>query len=127
MFYLPQSLAYLVVSPWARQHRRRRLAQAAGVGLLVDQERLPILPECDMLCRHFGLNPLGLIGSGSLLIAADQTSAAAIVGRLTSQGIAAVTIGQIVPADQGCRIRTTDGSLRPLPTFTRDEITRLFP
>ena len=103
------------------------LAQAAGVGLLVDQERLPILPECDMLCRHFGLNPLGLIGSGSLLIAADQTSAAAIVGRLTSQGIAAVTIGQIVPADQGCRIRTTDGSLRPLPTFTRDEITRLFP
>ena len=102
------------------------LAQAAGVGLLIDQERLPILPECAMLCRHFGLDPLGLIGSGSLLIAADQDRAAAIVSRLTSQGIAAVTIGQIVPADQGCRIRTADGSLGPLPTFARDEITRLF-
>ena len=28
--------------------------------------------------------------------------------------------------EEGCRLRLPDGSIRPLPTFPRDEITRLF-
>jgi hydrogenase expression/formation protein HypE len=102
------------------------LAQAASVGLVVDQSRLPILPECEALCRHFGLDPLGLIGSGSLLIAAVADHAASIVARLESEQIPAAVIGHIVPAQEGCHLRSPDGSLRPLPTFPRDEITRLF-
>ncbi len=102
------------------------LAQAAKVGLVVDEARLPILPECETLCRHFKLDPLGLIGSGSLLIAAAEDRAAAIVDRLESEGIAGAVIGRIVAAEEGYRLRSADGSLRPLPTFPRDEITRLF-
>jgi len=102
------------------------LAQAAGVGLLIEEERLPLLDECRAVCRHFGLDPLGLIGSGSLLIAAAKDRAAAIVRRIESEGIAAARIGEVVAADQGCRIRSADGRLRPLPTFPRDEIARLF-
>ncbi len=102
------------------------LAQAAKVGLLVDQARLPILPECQALCRHFGLDPLGLIGSGALLIAAAKPRAQAIVEKLESEDIAAVTIGEVVPAAEGCHLKGVDQRLRPLPTFPRDEITRLF-
>jgi hydrogenase maturation factor len=53
----------------------QELAEAAGLGLLVDRERLPILPQCAIMCRHLGLDPLGLIGSGSLLIAAGEDRA----------------------------------------------------
>jgi hydrogenase maturation factor len=102
------------------------LAQAARVGLVIDESRLPIFPECEMLCRRFGLDPLGLIGSGALLIAAAKDRADGMVGRLRSEGIAAAEIGEVVSADQGCRIRSADGRLRALPTFDRDEITRLF-
>jgi len=102
------------------------LAQAARVGLIVDEPRLPVLPECETLCRQFGLDPLGLIGSGSLLIASARDRAAAMVERLRSEGIAAAEIGEVVPAEQGCRFRSADGRLRPLPSFARDEITRLF-
>jgi hydrogenase expression/formation protein HypE len=102
------------------------LAQAAKVGLVIDETQLPLLPECETLCRHFGLDPLGLIGSGSLLIAAARDRRAAIVERLRSEGIAAAEIGEVVSAEQGCQMRSADGSLRPLPTFPRDEITRLF-
>src|SRR5512136_500269 len=35
------------------------LAQASGVGLAIDEDRLPFLPETVSLCRHFGLEPLG--------------------------------------------------------------------
>ena len=102
------------------------LAQAAGVGLLIEEGQLPFLDECRAVCRHFGLDPLGLIGSGSLLIAAAKDQAAAIVRRIESEGIAAAEIGEVVPADQGCRIRSADRRLRPLPSFPRDEIARLF-
>ena len=102
------------------------LAQAAGVGLIVDEARLPVLPECRMLCRRLGLDPLGLIGSGALLIAAEAGRAEAILERLRSAGIAAAAIGQIVERQQGCRLRRAGGTLAPLPTFARDEITRLF-
>ena len=102
------------------------LAQASNVGLVIEEKRLPILPECDALCRHFGLDPLGLIGSGSLLIAAANDRAEAIIQRLQSEGIAAALIGEVVPVEEECRIRSPNRTLRPLPTFSRDEIARLF-
>jgi hydrogenase expression/formation protein HypE len=102
------------------------LAQAAGVGLVVDEERLPLLPKCKALCGHFKLDPLGLIASGSLLIAADTSHVAAIIERLQVEGTAATAIGEVSAAEQGCRLRQPDGSTRPLPTFAADEITRLF-
>ena len=102
------------------------LAEAAGVGLVVDRESLPLLPECETVCRHFGLDPLGLIASGSLLIAAEKNRASAIVEQLRSQGIAAAEVGEVVPAEQGCTLRLANRAERPLPAFPRDEITRLF-
>jgi hydrogenase maturation factor len=102
------------------------LAHAAGVGLLIEETQLPILPECEILCRHLGLDPLGLIASGSLLIAAAEDRTPRIVQRVQSQGIPAAVIGQVVPVEQGCSLRLADGSLRLLPTFPQDELTRLF-
>jgi hydrogenase maturation factor len=104
----------------------RELAEAAGLGLRIERERIPVLPECRLMCRHLGLDPLGLIGSGSLLIAAAPGHAAAIVERLTAEGIPATVIGRLVSADEGRRLRAADGTLEPLPDFPRDEITRLY-
>ena len=104
----------------------RELARASGVGLVIDQQQLPVLPECDTLCKFFGLQPLGLIASGSLLMAVEPGQAEEIVGRIQSEGIAATVIGSVVSAAEGCSLRSVNGSLSPLPSFPRDEITRLF-
>lgn len=102
------------------------LAEAAGLGLRVDSDRLPVLPECALMCRHLGLDPLGLIGSGSLLIAAPGEDARRIADKLTDANIAATIIGELTSAHEGRRLRSADGSLVPLPQFSRDELTRLF-
>jgi len=102
------------------------LAHASNVGLVIDEQQLLVVTECQTLCRHFGLDPLGVIASGSLLISAAEDRSQAIVKRLAEAGINATLIGEVVPADQGCRMRSADGTLRPLPEFPRDEITRLF-
>ncbi len=85
-----------------------------------------LLPECALVSRHFGLDPWSLLASGALLIAAEQPRAAAIVERLRFEGIPAEVIGRMVPADEGCTIRVAGQPPRPLPTFPRDEIVRLF-
>jgi len=102
------------------------LAQAADVGLVIEEARLPILPECQALCDHFGLDPLGLIGSGALLISAARNSADAIVKRLESENIRASVIGEVVDRSEGLHMRRATQSMIPLPTFARDEIARLF-
>lgn len=101
------------------------MAQASGVGLEIREEALPYLPETLVLCQHFGLEPLGVIASGALLIAADPDFTPGIVKNLDQAGIKAAVIGQVQPAEQG-RWLLGSARTRPLPTFARDEITRLF-
>jgi len=101
------------------------LAQAAGVGLKIVEGQLPYLPETLALCQHFGLDPLGVIGSGALLLAVDPTRSAEMIDRLEQAQIKAAIIGQVQAAEQG-RVLAGPTGTRPLPTFDRDEITRLF-
>ena len=72
----------------------RELAVAAGRALVVHAERVPILPPAARLCALLGADPLGLIGSGSLLICCDPDQAEALLARLDGAGIAAADIGE---------------------------------
>lgn len=101
------------------------LAQAAGVGLEIEAAAIPVWPETRILCAHFGLDVLGVIASGSLLIACPPGETPAILDALNGAGIPATAIGRAVEPDAGCRLLTADGA-QPLPTFARDEIARLF-
>ena len=101
------------------------LAEAASVGLEIMAEELPFLPETLALCQHFGLDPLGVIASGALLLAAEPRFSEQILTGLAGAGIRASRIGRVQPPEQG-RLLVSVGGTRPLPSFTRDEITRLF-
>lgn len=101
------------------------LAEAAGVGLAIDEAGIPILPETMAFCEALGLNPLGLIASGALLLAVAPNDEAAIRAALVREGISAHHIGRVVEHEQGLTINGRCGS-RPLPRFDQDELTRLF-
>jgi hydrogenase maturation factor len=100
------------------------LAKAANVGLQIEEEAIPIMPLCRDFCRRLGLNPLGLIASGSLLVTASAKKSNRIVNALEKDGFAAVRIGRIMPPDFGLRLLRRGRALR-LPRFSRDEIARL--
>ena len=101
------------------------IAKAAAVGLMVDEDRIPILPECSAFCSALGLNPLGLIASGALLAAVAPDDAPRLISALGREGIAAHEIGRITPPEEGLKMRTKDG-IRNLPVFERDELARFF-
>src|SRR5262245_30654141 len=101
------------------------LAQAADVGLRVDRERIPVLPEGRLLCEAFGLDPLGTIASGSLLLAVGADEADSVVSACRGAGIECAAIGHVTPASAGV-ILTSGGVGRPMRCFAQDEITKVF-
>ena len=103
----------------------RELAQAADVGLLVEKEKIPVFPETEILCRELALDPLGLIASGALLIAAPPREAGSIKNALRREGLAVEAIGKAWEKEKGIKI-LTGGQIQDLPVFPRDEIARFF-
>ncbi len=101
------------------------MASASGVGLEIDEHRIPVLPECKILCDQYGLDPLGTIASGALLIGAPAGESNRIVVALEAAGIDARVIGRAVDQERGLLLRRGN-QLLPLPSFARDEITKLF-
>lgn len=101
------------------------LADAAGAGLTVEAERIPILPEGRALCAEFGLDPLGTIASGALLIALAPADAGVVLHACAREGIDCAFIGRVVPRESGVTL-VARRQVRELPQFPQDEITRLF-
>jgi hydrogenase expression/formation protein HypE len=101
------------------------LATASGVGLEIEGDAIPVFDETRELCRAFGLDPLGVLASGALLIAAAPQEAAAMCEAFGEAGILVARIGHAVAPHRGLLLHTPEGT-RPMPRFDQDEITRLF-
>jgi hydrogenase expression/formation protein HypE len=101
------------------------LAEAAGVGLKIEADRIRIYPEAAQLCADFGLDPLGAISSGALLICSDPAFERRTVVRLRQARIPVVRIGTVVPRQDGVTL-IEKGRARPFPRFAVDEVTNLF-
>lgn len=108
------------------------LARAADVRIEVEMGSLAPYPETETLCSALGIDPLGLIGSGSLIIAVRPEGAAPLLERLNEAGIDAREIGRAIEAGAGAG--TGDGRVtslrkgRPVafPRFEVDELARLY-
>ena len=107
------------------------LATAAGLGVVVYSDKLfgsPILygDITRTLCDMFGLNPLGVISSGAMLIAAEPEKSGAICVALGEADISADIIGKFLPSEHGMSLEDATGTQQPLPVFETDEIAKLF-
>ncbi len=101
------------------------MAEASGVGLIVNEEAVEVLPEGQILCREFGLDPMGTIASGALIITLAPEHTPILMEAFRSRGIKSTVIGRVLPLEEGRWVRK-DGELRPLSLFPQDEITRIF-
>ena len=97
----------------------------ARVGFEIDQQAIPILPECARICESLGLDPLGLIASGSLLVTVDPNDAHTVVDSLRNNGIESRVIGSANTRTGEVTLRTRSGPV-DFPRFERDELARYF-
>jgi len=101
------------------------IAEAAGVGITVRAGDIRVLPEAFELLGRYGLDPLGSIASGALLITAGPDDSVKIIAALEREGINAYDIGSVTEKD-GCVRIERSGTSADMPVFERDEITKLF-
>ena len=97
----------------------------AGVGLRVYREQVPVLPEGRALCVAFGLDPLGTIASGALLIAVAERDAGAVIAACRGAAIECAAIGRVVAPSEGVSL-VVGGIARPMKAFPQDEIAKVF-
>lgn len=71
------------------------ISQAAGVKILVEEEKIPIAPETRFICNYYHLHPLYLLASGSLLATLSKNEARRGKELLRKKGIEAEIIGEI--------------------------------
>lgn len=80
-----------------------------GVGAEIREDDLPIAAVTRKVCAHFGLDPLRLISSGSMLIVAPQQAADPICAALADAGIRATEIGIVTEREAGVRMARAAG------------------
>jgi hydrogenase maturation factor len=101
------------------------LGEAGACGLLVDADAIPVVEPGGAFCHELGLDPLGTIASGSLIICTPPSDAEAVRDAVADTGISCVDIGHVTQRAEGVMM-VRDGTAQPVPTFPQDEITKLF-
>lgn len=101
------------------------VSAAGGRGIDVSLDGIPVDQVTETLCRVCGLNPLGLIGSGSLLTVVGSDAADDYLTALRSADIPAALIGRVTNREVGVRA-TVRGKPVLFPRFDADEIARMF-
>lgn len=99
-------------------------AAAAGRRFEIDLDAIPVTETTTELCRAAGLDPLGLIGSGALLITVEPDAADALEKVLSDAGIPASRIGRVLEAGSEIEAHSR-GAPAEWPSFETDEITRV--
>jgi len=99
---------------------------SGGFGIEVQMDQIPLSPETAAVCAPFDIDPLGLIGSGSLLICCRPDALAQLQRALESASIDVAVIGMVTGGEPGITAHGEQGSAA-WPRFAVDEITRLFP
>lgn len=96
------------------------IAFASRVRLDIDLDRIAVFPQTAEICRYYAIDPLGLIGSGALLVAVPAPRVSSLVRAWSHRGISGQVIGSV---ESGRGVRATRGG-RPtgLPWVVRDEI-----
>ncbi len=88
-------------------------------------DRIPIFPQTEKLCRLLDIHPLGLIGSGSLLICCRKKYYENLMKMIYEAGIDVTCIGEVLVQGQGIDAVEQNDPVE-WPHFEVDEIARLF-
>ncbi len=91
----------------------------------VDMEKIPVFPETEKICEIMKIDPLGLIGSGSLIICCRNEHGFKLMEKLKNAGIEVALIGEVTEDGEGIQA-FKNGKPTKWPLFEVDEIARVF-
>lgn len=100
------------------------LGLASGKAVELWADAVQVRPETELICSHFGIDPLGLLGSGALLATFSKKDAEAYVCELRDEGIDSRVVGRI-GGQKGRSVVLRQNRATPLSSFERDEVLKV--
>jgi hydrogenase maturation factor len=101
------------------------MAEAAGVGVEIWEEAVPVAEETRVICEALEVDPLKLMGSGALMIVVEPERAGEMVKALLKMGVEASVIGEVRPPGDGRVIIMKDGGRIDIEAVDQDEVYRI--
>ncbi len=101
------------------------LSIAGGHRIKINMDTIPVYSQTVKICQLLDIDPLGLIGSGSLLICCREAACDNLMAAIGKAGIDVTCIGEVLQPGSGITAEK-DRQPVPWPQFETDEITRLF-
>jgi hydrogenase maturation factor len=77
------------------------LAQAAGLGVKVEKERIVVEDCVEEICSYFGIDPYASISEGTLIIACREHKAREVTEALSKKGIKSSIVGELTEPGNG--------------------------
>ncbi len=104
----------------------QEIAEASGKSVELWQEKIVVRPETRRICQKYALNPLGLLGSGSMLATFDPRDAERFVAAVARTGVESSVVGEVLSGKGKSRI-VADKATLPLSFSERDEVLKVLP
>ena len=104
------------------------LAAAAGVGVVLEEDALPLRPEVRGVCEILGLDPLYLANEGRLVVFVPEAAAEAVLAAMRAhpEGAGACVIGRAVVDHPGMVVmRTPFGGTRIVDMLVGEQLPRI--
>ncbi len=101
----------------------REIAAANGLGAVVDADAVPYTPETTAIADALNLNPLGMLGSGSLLATVDPELIDSVITASEHAGFTVTDLGHLHVENDQVMIQRGD-TRSPMPQFDTDEVSR---
>jgi len=104
------------------------LANQAGIGMVIEEDALPIKPAVRGACELLGIDPLAVANEGKLLAFCPRDKADALVAVMRQQpfGGDAAVIGHVQPDPRRLvRLRTSFGSERVVEWLNGEQLPRI--
>jgi hydrogenase expression/formation protein HypE len=98
------------------------MADASGLGVKIIEKKIRVQPETTTISKFYQIDPLQLIASGSLLIAAKPGSADKITRALAKESIPSEIIGEFTPSPQDRKIVRKSGKIESLERPITDHL-----
>ena len=98
------------------------MADTADLGVRVFEEKITVEPETAKICRYYEIDPLQLISSGALLIAAQPEDANKIIDALSLEHIYADVIGEFNINPKKRILMHKDDTVEMLPRPISDQL-----
>ena len=100
-------------------------AIASKLGVLIDKDKINVLPEPSKLSKIFNIDPYSTISSGSLILSLNPEFAKDLISLLAKNGVASEIIGKFTKDEGRYLIRDGNNREKAMIYTEVDEITKI--